>query len=271
MEKKVIFITGASSGIGKTTALQLAASGHQVYGAARDVESMDDLKASGVEVVSLDVTDHEAIETSIQRVIEEAGRIDVLVNNAGYGLYGAVEDTTIDEARYQFEVNLFGLARLTRCVLPQMRKQGSGRIINISSVGGKIYTLLGAWYHASKHALEGWSDCLRLELEPFGIDVVLIEPGAIATNFGEVMSGPMMRRSGEGPYAEQAAAMVANVERFYTEEKSSPPEVVSNTIARAIEARRPRTRYAIGKYAKPLLFCRKLLSDRLFDRLMRIF
>ncbi len=271
MEKQIILITGASSGIGKETALRLAEVGHTVYGAARSLEKMEDLKPAGVHVLGLDVTDHSQIEAVVKQITEKHGRIDVLVNNAGYGLYGAVEDISIDDARYQFEVNIFGLARLTQCVLPHMRKQGRGRIINVSSVGGKIYTLLGAWYHATKHALEGWSDCLRLELEPFGIDVVLIEPGAVATNFGDVMAGPMMERSGKGPYGDQAAAMAANVERFYANEKSSPPMVVTKAITRSIEAKRPRTRYAIGKFAKPLIFMRSILSDRMFDRMMRMF
>jgi len=271
MEKKVILITGASSGIGKSAARELAEAGHIVYGAARRVDQMEDLRPSGVGVIALDVTDHPAIEKAVDQILEEQGRIDVLINNAGYGLYGAVEDISIEEARYQFEVNLFGLAQLTKSVLPPMREQGSGRIINISSVGGKIYTLLGAWYHATKHALEGWSDSLRLELKPHGIDVVLIEPGAIDTNFDEVMAGPMKERSGQGAYAEQVDSVVRGLERFYTPENSSPPEVVSHTIQKAVEARRPRTRYATGKFSRPLIFLRWLLSDRMFDRMLGAF
>ena len=183
------FITGASSGLGKEIALRLLEEGYTVYGAARRVEQMQDLAERGASVLQLDITQEDTLGAAISRVIVESGGIDVLVNNAGFGLYGAVEDTSLADARYQFEVNLFGLARLTQLVLPHMRDRGSGRILNMSSMGGKIYTPLGAWYHASKHALEGWSDCLRLEVAPFGIDVVVIEPGVIRTAFGDTMLG----------------------------------------------------------------------------------
>ena len=182
-QSQIILITGASSGMGKETALRLIAEGHIVYGAARRVEKMLDLVEAGGHVLLMDVTDQAQVQAGIDRIIAEQGRIDVLVNNAGYGSYGSVEETPIDDARRQFDVNLFGLARLTQLVIPHMRERQSGKIINISSVGGKIYTPLGAWYHATKHALEGWSDCLRLELKPFGIDVVIVEPGLI--EFGE--------------------------------------------------------------------------------------
>ncbi|MDR9409770.1 MAG: SDR family NAD(P)-dependent oxidoreductase [Balneolaceae bacterium] len=147
-----------------------------------------------------------------------------------------------------------------------MRKQKSGKIINISSMGGKIYTPLGAWYHASKHALEGWSDCLRLELAPFGIDVVIIEPGIIKTVFGDVMSGPMMERSGYTDYAELAKAVSKSAAESYENGGGSPPSVVAEVISKAVATNKPKTRYAMGKLAKPLLFLRKYLSDKLFDK-----
>ena len=193
--KKIILITGASSGIGKDTALQLIKEGHIVYGAARRVEKMQDLVAAGGKAIKMDVTREEDVKATVQQVLKEQGKIDVLFNNAGYGLFGAVELITIEEARRQFDVNIFGLARMTKEVIPLMREQGKGTIINMSSVGGKVYSPFGAWYHSTKHALEGWSDCLRLELKPFNIDVVLIEPGAIATEFGSLMYDGILERS----------------------------------------------------------------------------
>jgi short-subunit dehydrogenase len=190
-----------------------------------------------------------------------------LVNNAGYAIYGSVEETTIADAKRQFDVNIFGLARLTQLVIPHMRAQQSGKIINMSSMGGKIYTPMGAWYHATKHALEGWSDCLRLELSPFNIDVVIIEPGAIATEFGDVMLNPLLERSGEGPYSKMAKAIASTVRESYEKpDASSPPSVISKVVSKAIHSKRPKTRYAAGKLAKPLMFVRKYLGDRIFDR-----
>ena len=265
MEKKVILITGASSGMGKETALQLIKEGYTVYGAARRVEQMKDLEEKGGHALAMDVTNEEQMKAAVSKIIEKQGRIDVLVNNAGYAIYGAVEDTTIADARRQFEVNIFGLARLTQLVLPHMRKQGSGRIINTSSMGGKIYTPLGAWYHATKHALEGWSDCLRLELKQFGIDVVIIEPGIIKTEFGDVMTAPMMERSGTTAYATLAKSVEKATSDSYEKGGSSPASVISNLISKAVKARKPKTRYVAGKLAKPLMFVRKYFGDRFFD------
>jgi NAD(P)-dependent dehydrogenase (short-subunit alcohol dehydrogenase family) len=216
----------------------------------------------------MDVTREQDVAGVVERITAERGGIDVLINNAGFGMYGAMEDTTIDDARYQFEVNLFGLAHLTQLALPHMRGQRAGKIVNISSMGGKIYTPLGSWYHATKHALEGWSDCLRLELAPFGIDVVVIEPGAIQTEFGDVMSGPMLERSGSTAYADLARKMAEATRKSYEAGNASPPSVVAETIARALRARRPRTRYAVGKFAKPMITLRKWFGDRVFDRVV---
>ena len=265
--KKVILITGASSGIGKETALRLIGEGHVVYGAARRVEQMQDLANAGGHALKLDVTDESQIVAGVKQVIDEQEKIDVLINNAGYGLYGAVEDISIAEARRQFEVNIFGLARITKEVLPHMRRQNSGKIINISSMGGKMYTPLGAWYHATKHALEGWSDCLRIELKPFNIDVVIIEPGAIATEFGEVMYAPMLKNSGEGPYSQLAKTMAKTTKESYEKKgAASPPSVIANVISRAIRSKSPKTRYVAGKMAKPLMWIRKYMGDRFFDK-----
>jgi NAD(P)-dependent dehydrogenase (short-subunit alcohol dehydrogenase family) len=264
---KIILITGASSGIGKATALQLIKEGHTVYGAARRVEKMQDLVEAGGHAIGMDVTDEAQIVAGVKQITDAHGRIDVLVNNAGYAVYGAVEDVPIDQARRQFEVNIFGLARITQEVLPWMRKQKDGYIVNMSSMGGKIFTPLGAWYHATKHALEGWSDCLRLEVEPFGIKVVIIEPGAIKTEFGDVLTGPLLETSGKGAYKEMTHKLAKAVKESYDKPNSaSPPTVIAEVISKAISSRRPKTRYVKGKLAKPLLFVRRYFSDRFFQK-----
>ncbi|WP_353829316.1 oxidoreductase [Agromyces sp. SYSU T0242] len=268
---KTALVTGASSGMGREIALRLAADGYTVYGAARRVERMADLEQSGIRVIGMDVTVDDQVVAAVERIVAETGRIDVLVNNAGFGLYGAVEDTAMDDVRYQFDVNFFGVARLTQLVLPHMRARQSGRIVNISSVGGEIYTPLGAYYHATKHALEAWSDALRYEVAQFGIDVVIVQPGLIATEWSGIMSAPLMERSGNGAYAELARDLVQASERNYGDGGSggSSPTVIAGTVAKAVAAKRPRTRYAAGRLAKPLIAARRVLSDRAFDRLLK--
>ncbi|MFC9917304.1 oxidoreductase [Agromyces binzhouensis] len=262
---KTALVTGASSGMGREIALKLAADGYTVYGAARRVDRMRDLESSGIRIIGMDVTVDDQVVAAVDRVIAETGRIDVLVNNAGFGLYGAVEDTSMDDVRYQFDVNFFGVARLTQLVLPHMRAQESGRIVNISSVGGEIYTPLGAYYHATKHALEAWSDALRYEVARFGIDVIIVQPGLIDTEWSGIMAGTLLERSGRGAYAPLAQAVVA---RSGGELGSSSPTVISDAVSRAVSVRRPRTRYAVGRMAKPLIAARRVLSDRGFDRLL---
>jgi len=196
---KVILITGASSGMGREAAILLARGGHTVYAGARRADRMEDLSEHGITPVEMDVSKGGDNERAVRRIIDADGRIDVLINNAGFGLYGTVEDIPLDDARYQFEVNLFGLAHLTQLVLPHMRAQGAGRIVNTSSMGGRIFTPFGAWYHATKHALEGWSDCLRIETAPFNIQVVLIQPGLIQTEFGHVVGGSLRSTTRTAP------------------------------------------------------------------------
>ena len=264
---KVALVTGASSGMGKETAKRLLQEGLVVYVAARRVDQMEDLRRLGAIPLKMDITVEDDVVAAVQQIQKGHGGIDVLVNNAGFGMYGAMEESTIDDARYQFEVNLFGMARITQLALPGMRAKGAGTIINISSMGGKIYTPLGSWYHATKHAVEGWSDCLRIELAPFGIHVVIMEPGAIATEWGDVMLGPMLKRSGHGPYQALAQAMATAMRTSYGKEGSaSPPSVVADAILQAVRARRPKTRYVMGKLAKPLMFIRKYFGDRVFDK-----
>jgi NAD(P)-dependent dehydrogenase (short-subunit alcohol dehydrogenase family) len=269
MESKVAIVTGASSGIGEATARRLQRLGFTVYAVARRIERMEALQRNGIRVIRVDVTDDASMTALVRQVGAETGRIDVLVNNAGYGSYGAVEDVALSEARRQFDVNVFGLARLTQLVLPHMRRQGGGHIINISSIGGKIYEPLGAWYHATKFAVEGLSDSLRLELAPFGIHVVVIEPGAIKTEWSGIAAESVLATSGTTAYARQAT-MVGNLLTAADSNPRlvSPPEVIADAVAKAVTARRPRTRYVVGGGAKPIILARRLLSDRAFDRLI---
>lgn len=263
---KVALVTGASSGMGKETVKRLLQEGLVVYAAARRLEQMEDLRALGAIPLKMDITLDADVVAAVQQIQDGHGGIDVLVNNAGFGMYGAMEESTLADARYQFEVNLFGMARLTQLALPAMRKKGAGTIINISSMGGRIYTPLGSWYHATKHAVEGWSDCLRIELAPFGIQVVIIQPGAIATEWGNIMLEPMLQRSGRGPYQVMAHAMAKAMRSSYGKAgAASPPSVVADAILQAVRARRPKTRYVMGKMAKPLMFIRKYFGDRVFD------
>ncbi|HEV3169234.1 MAG TPA: oxidoreductase [Actinocrinis sp.] len=265
---KIALVTGASSGIGEATALKLQSLGYTVYGAARRVDRMAQLAEQGVRVFSMDVTDDASMEAGVERIISESGRIDVLVNNAGYGSYGAVEDVPLDEARAQFDVNVFGAVRLIQLVLPHMRAQRSGTIINISSMGGKIYTPFGGWYHGTKFALEALSDCLRLEAQPFGISVVVVEPGGIQTEWGGIAADNLRKVSGQTAYARQAQAM-ANALNDESSSRLSAPSVIADVIAKAVTARRPATRYAAGFGARPMIFLRWILPDRAFDALIR--
>jgi NAD(P)-dependent dehydrogenase (short-subunit alcohol dehydrogenase family) len=267
--QKVALVTGASSGIGRATALQLHEAGFVVYGVARRTDRMQELRERGIKTLAMDVTDDESTTAGVKEILAEAGRIDVLVNNAGYGSYGAVEDVPLEEARRQFEVNVFGAARLIQLVLPGMRERHSGTIVNISSMGGKIYTPFGAWYHGTKFALEAVSDCLRLETKPFGIDVVVIEPGGIRTEWSGIAADHLRETSGQGAYADQAKAVATAFSSDAMAKRSSPPEVIAKTVAKAATARRPKTRYAVGSGAKPLMFLRRWLPDRAYDTFIR--
>ncbi|QEN86096.1 oxidoreductase [Labrys sp. KNU-23] len=270
MANKVAVVTGASSGIGESTALKLKDLGYTVYGVARRVDRMQHLVMSGIQILSMDVTDDVSMQTGIEKIIAGAGRIDVLVNNAGYGSYGAVEDVPMEEARAQFDVNVFGAVRLIQLILPHMREQRSGTIVNITSMGGKIHTPLGAWYHGTKFALEAISDCLRMEVQPFGIDVVVIEPGGIKTEWAGIAARKLRKTSGASPYAAQANAMAESMVGEASVKRQSPPQIIADTIAKAVTSSMPKTRYATGFGAKPMIFMRGILSDRAFDGMMRM-
>jgi short-subunit dehydrogenase len=271
MSAKLALVTGGSSGIGEAAATALLNAGFTVYAAARRTERMASIAAAGAKVVTLDVTDDASMSSVIDAIIRAEGRIDVLVNNAGYGSYGALEDVPLSEARSQIEVNVFGLARLTQLVLPHMRAQRSGTIINISSMGGRFATPLGAWYHASKYAVEGLSDALRLEAEPRGIHVVLIEPGSIQTDWGSIAAEKLIATSGSGPYGPQAAAVAARLENSSQPgaRMTSTPSVIAKAILGAATARRPKTRYQVGYGARPMILLSRILPDRVFDTVTR--
>ena len=265
MSERVALVTGASSGIGEETARLLQDAGFATYAVARRVDRMAVLAEKGVQTFAMDVTDDASMTDGVRRVLDEQGRIDVLVNNAGYGSYGSVEDVPIDEARRQFEVNVFGLARLTQLVTPAMRAQGSGRIINISSIGGKFYEPLGAWYHATKFAVEGFSDSLRVELAPFGIQVVIIEPGPIITEWNTISRDSLVDVSRGGAYEERAGRVRKTMERGDTGWAGTTPDVVARKIVKAATTSRPRPRYPVGRGAGSIVLARRLLPDRAFD------
>jgi short-subunit dehydrogenase len=267
--KKAILITGASSGMGKDAAIALINEGHSVYTAARRIEKMKDLEQMGGFPIQMDVSKDAELQRTVDHIIKKEGKIDVLWNNAGYGLYGAVENISLEAARKQFDVNLFGLANLTQKVLPYMRKAKHGTIINTSSMGGKMYTPLGAWYHASKHAVEGFSDCLRLETKPFNIHVVVLEPGVIATEFGEVLTQPMVDNSKNTAYQDMASAVANATNESYNAPKgASPTSVISNTVLKIVNSKHPKTRYRVGKWARPMVWMRNYLGDKLFDKII---
>ena len=267
--KKIALVTGASSGIGKSAVKALESKGFVVYAAARRVEKMADLASENVHLISMDITNTVSIEKGVQNILGRYNRIDVLVNNAGYGLFGTVEDIPLSEARYQFEVNFFGLTKLVQLVLPSMRKNKEGKIINISSIGGKIYTPYGAYYHATKHALEGYSDCLRYELKPFNINVVLIEPGIIQSEWSNIAKENMEKHSLSGSYSDGVAFYSKYLEKVYSKRSASKPEIIGNLIAKVSVKKNPSPRYAAGKMAHLSLITRKFLPDNLFDYVLK--
>ena len=271
MEKKykVILITGASSGIGYDAALALAAEGHKIYAAARRVELMEPLKDKGIVPIRMDVTDEQSMVEGVKAILDNEGRIDVLVNNAGYGYFGAVETVTMEEARRQLEVNVFGLARLCQLVIPTMRKQGFGRIINTSSIAGRAVFLFGGWYHVTKYSVEALSDAMRMELKSFGIDVVMIEPGAIKTDWGLIAAKHLAESTEGSAYESTAAPWAAIMDWAYRSSIISSPSVITRAICRAVNSRHPRARYRKGRLSGTVVFLHWLLPTCWWDALMR--
>ena len=260
----IVLITGASAGIGRAAAELLLKNGYKVYAGARRLAKMRDLEALGAKILELDVTAEASVKSAVEKVLKDEGRVDVLINNAGYGAHGAVEDVPIDEARRQFEVNVFGLARLTQLVLPHMRAAGGGAIINISSIAGKITMPTGGWYHASKHAVEAYSDALRLEVAQFGIKVVLIEPGPIRTEWDNTALVNLEKYSGSGVYGPMVKRITEKFRAGYR--KGAPgPEVVARVILKALRSSSPAARYTVPFSAAVIVFLKWLLPDRVLD------
>ncbi len=264
-----VLITGCSSGIGHETARHLAGEGHTVFATARRPESIEDLEAAGCRTLACDVTDEASMRACVEAVEQEAGAVGALVNNAGYSQSGAVETVPLESVRRQFETNVFGLMRMCQLVLPGMRRRGSGRIVNVSSMGGKLTFPGGGVYHATKHAVEALSDALRFEVAGFGIDVVVIEPGLIKTSFADAAVGSMAETSDDGPYAKfnhAVGAITAGAYESGLARLGGGPETVARKIERAITAKRPRTRYKVTASAGLSMGARRLLSDRMWDR-----
>jgi NAD(P)-dependent dehydrogenase (short-subunit alcohol dehydrogenase family) len=261
-----VLITGCSTGIGRATAERLARAGMTVYASARRPESIEDLKGAGCRTLALDVTDEDSMRAAVEEVERAAGGVGALVNNAGYSQSGAVETVTLDDVRRQFETNVFGLLRMCQLVLPGMRRERRGRIVNVSSMGGKLTFPGGGIYHATKHAVEALSDAMRFEVQGFGVDVVVVEPGLIRTSFGETSVASVPRE--DGPYAEFNSAVAAATARVYQGplgRLGAGPEAVAKVIERALTADRPRTRYKVTASARVLMAQRSLLPDRAWD------
>lgn len=265
---KTALVTGASSGIGRDAALRLLACGFTVYAAARRTERMSDLAERGAHVVRLDVTDSGSIKECVETVLSAEGGIDVLVNNAGYGAFGALENVSDDEARRQFDVNVFGMAAVCRAVLPSMRAKHSGRIIITSSMGAFFSEPCGGWYHATKYAVEALGDALRMEVAEFGIKVILVEPGAIASEWSGIALANLRNTSEGTPYACAASNQAAFLEKIYAHASSA--DVIGRAILHAATARRPRLRYHTGYMSHSFVWCARLLPARWFDKMVQV-
>jgi NAD(P)-dependent dehydrogenase (short-subunit alcohol dehydrogenase family) len=271
---KVVLITGCSSGIGRATALRLVGQGYVVYATARRIDTLTELADAGCRPLALDVTDDASMQAAVQRIEAEHGAVDILINNAGYSESGAIEDLSSDRLRRQFETNVFGVHRLIQLVLPRMRERGWGKIVNLSSMGGRLTFPGGGAYHASKYAIEALSDALRFEVRGFGIDVILIEPGLIRTEFSNAAVSSMQDSMGTGgPYEAFNRAVAVATKDVYEKgplaKLGGGPADVARVIERAITARRPKARYTVTASAKVLLFQRAVLSDRVWDAFLR--
>ncbi|MHA8263477.1 oxidoreductase [Lactobacillaceae bacterium Melli_B3] len=268
---KVVLITGASSGIGYDVAKNLATQGNnKVYGAARRLEKMESLKQYGVTPLKLDVTDEQSRQEVVDIVLRNEGRIDVLINAAGYGLYGPIETIPLSEAQKQMDVNVMGLAGMIQLVLPKMRKKHSGRIINISSVAGRVTSYFGGWYHASKYAVESLSDALRMEVKEFGIDIVLVEPGLVTTPWGTIAGNNLKKSTDHTAYAKLGNKAANVMTQIYGSGKFlTKPQTIANVIVKATLNKHPRTRYLKGTGSHLGVVSHAILPDRTFDWVMK--
>ncbi len=272
MPSKAVLITGCSSGIGHATAHRLASEGWTVYATARRPDTLSDLEAAGCKTLPLDVTDEASMSAAVNAVIAAEGAVGVLINNAGYSQSGAVESVPLDQVRRQFETNVFGLIRMCQLVLPGMRDQHWGRIVNLSSMGGRLTFPGSGLYHGSKYAVEAISDALRFEVQGFGVEVIVIEPGLIVTNFGETAAGSVGDWDGAGPYADFNRDVARAIEDVYhgpLAKLGSGPDAVAKAIAGALNSEHPKTRYPVTASAHLMINQRRLMPDRLWDRVMR--
>lgn len=271
MKRLVILITGASSGIGYEAARMLAEGGHKVYGAARRTERMESLRQYGVTPISLDVTSHDSAREAVDLILQKEGRIDVLINNAGYGELGPMETTSLEDAQRQIDVNVMGLARMTQLVLPHMRAQHSGRIVNVASIAGHITFCYAGWYNASKYAVEALSDATRMEVRPYGIDVVIVEPGGVYSNWGRIAAEQLRKASDANVYEERAGRMANVFEMMYGRNPynlMTSAQKAAKHVCRAATTRHPSTRYAFGIGNASMRILHTLLPDRWFDHLI---
>lgn len=268
-----VLITGCSSGIGRASADLLVKAGHTVYATARRTETLAELEAAGARVLALDVTSEDSMAAAVEHIEAEHGRVGTLVNNAGYGEYGTIEEADLDRVRKMFETNVFGLARLTQLVLPGMRRAHRGRVINIGSMGGRMTFPVGGYYHATKYAVEAISDALRNEVRRFGIDVVLIEPGMTRTGFEDNVHSSVANGSGtqaDSPYAALLASNAANTSGGYSNPlMATGPESVARVVLKALESEHPRSRYLLTPAAKAMVTARTLGGDRVWDSLVK--
>ena len=269
-----VLSSGCSSGIGAATAAALVQAGHTVYATARQVEALAELEALGARPLELDVTSEDSMLAAVKTVEEEHGQVGTLINNAGFAEYGPIEESDLERVRAMFDTNVFGLARLTQLVLPAMRRSRSGRIVNVGSMGGRLAFPVGGYYHATKYAVEAISDALRVEVKPFGIDVILVEPGLIRTNFesrmNEGLEAGTARKGSATAYADLLAASEKTTTGGYANDfMATGPETVAAVIVKAVQTLRPRSRYVVTPAAKVLINLRRFGGDRIWDRTMR--
>jgi NAD(P)-dependent dehydrogenase (short-subunit alcohol dehydrogenase family) len=270
---QAVLITGCSSGIGRATAERLASRGFVVYATARRVEAIADLEAHGCRVLRLDVTDEDSMQAAVAAVCDEQGAVGALVNNAGYSQSGAIEEVPLDEVRRQFETNVFGVVRMCQLVLPGMRAQHHGRIVNVSSMGANFTFPGGGFYHATKYAVEAISDALRFEVKGFGIDVVIVQPGFIRTGFADAATQAIDAAAPEeGPYERFNHAVAASTQSVYERgpmaRLGGGPETVARAIERAVASRTPKIRYRVTPSARLLAGQRALMTDGMWDRFL---
>ena len=267
---KVILVTGASKGIGFELAKKLLNEGNVVYCAARSIDKMAELKAKGGKILSLDCNSPQSIELCVKNIVDESSGVDILVNNAGFGLYGAIENVSMEDGREQMEVNFFAPVYLSQLLLPSMRARGGGRIINISSIAGKVYSPSSGWYCASKFAIEGLTDCLRLELAEFNIKAILIEPGPIRTDWSAGAKNTLLENSKGTAYEDFGNKSFKLLSGATDGAMASDPSAVVNAVMKAINAKNPRPRYLCGKMARLSLIAKNIMGSNLFDKVMKM-